>query len=256
MNAKIDGYKTMLTYISVAQSIQFHKNVLEQIAPFVRRIDVLISIFINYKSDYARLDAEFNKKNKSIETVELETKDDKRDSTTGQLIFRIDYHLRFPINKDEMEAARILNVIVEKYSGAPRREYEIETSLLRNMIAELRSYSKYLILFGLTSLVNRLDKENNDFEAIYITRTNFIKAKGEHETLPELVAKVNNSFEIQCRSANGLSMTPLTTDAKAAVDEIISIINAQIQQHTAIYNCHIDAITSRNNNETMETQQE
>jgi len=256
MDAKIEEYKSMLTYITVAQIVQLHKNVAEQIEPFVRRISAIIPAFITYKSDSTGLDVEFTKKNKSVETDELKAKDNKRDSTTVQLIFHINYHFKFPTNENETKATHILKFIIEKYKDTSRKEYETETSLLRSMVAELRMYPEYLILFGLTSLVDKLDKENNEFDALYIIRTNFIEANREHGILTELVAKVNNSFDIQSKVINSLSMTPLNADTKAALNEIISIINGQINQYTLTCNRHAAVVAPKKKYENTEKQQE
>jgi hypothetical protein len=83
------------------------------------------------------LDAEFDRKNKSIETDELSLKDDRRDTIVTEIIHRVDFHSKFFQNDAEKEAARLLKFITDAYRDAPNKEYQAETSYIRNMVTEL-----------------------------------------------------------------------------------------------------------------------
>jgi hypothetical protein len=236
MATKIDGYKTLLTRITVAQNVQLHKDVTEQIEPLTGNVSGLLPSYTEYKANFISLDTEFNRKNKSIETDELAGKDDRRDATTVQLTVRVDYHFKFPQNDGEKEAARVLKFITDTYHDAPHKNYQAETSYLRNMIAELRKNESRLNLFGLTSLVNRLDKENTAFETLYNTRTNAKETKRERGTLTELAAKTNESFDVMCQIINGMLLMPFDGAVTSALEQIVSLLNAQIRQYTVVYN--------------------
>jgi hypothetical protein len=245
MNTKIDGYKSLLAHITVAQNVQFHKYLADQIEPLVIKVSGLAPSFETYKTDSAVLDAEFDWKNKSIETDELVAKDNKRDATTVQLISRINYHFKFPQDENESEAARVLKFIADAYKNAPKENYTAETSYLRDLIVELRKNTASLNLFGLTALVNRLEKENNDFEQLHISRTNAKEARRERGTLTALAAKANDSFGVLSQIVNGLSLMPLDADAKVVLEEIIGIINGEIHQYAVAYNRHAGTIASK-----------
>ncbi|MDR1879272.1 MAG: DUF6261 family protein [Bacteroidales bacterium] len=249
MNTKIDGYKSLLAHITVAQNVQFHKDVAGQIEPLAIKVSGLASSFEAYKTDSAVLDAELDRRNKSIETDELVAKDNRRDATTMEIISRTDYHFKFPQNDAEKEAARILKFIADKYKDAPHKDYQAETSYVRNMVAELRKNADSLELFGLTSLTDRLDKENTEFETLYLTRTTAKEAKRERGTLTELSAKTNNSFDILCQIINGLSLMPFDIDTQANLEKIVSIINGQIHQYTVAYNRHAGVVASKKKGE-------
>jgi hypothetical protein len=255
MNTKIDGYKSLLARITVAQNVQFHKDVAGQIEPLAVNVSGLAPAFEAYKTDSAALDAEFDRKNRSIETDELVAKDDRRDATTVQLFSRIDYHFRFPQNENESEAARVLKFTADAYKNAPKENYTAETSCLRNMIADLRKNTASLNLFGLTSLVNRLEKENNDFEQLHISRTNAKEARRERGTLTALAAKANDSFGVLSQIINGMSLMPLDADAKAALEEIAGIINGQIHQYAVAYNRHAGIVASKKKGEEGTTEE-
>jgi hypothetical protein len=238
MNSKIDGYKSLLTRITVAQNVQFHREAATGIAPFAAKVSGIATALDSYQEDTNRLDDEFDTQTKSIETSELILLDNKRDGTTVQIISRIDYHAKFPENSGDADAARKLQFIMDTYKDAPRKNYQAETSYLRNMIEDLNKHADSLTLFGLTSLIGRLEKENNSFETLYLARTGNRETKRGRGTLTELAAKANASFDIVCQIVNGLSLMSLNVDTKAAIDEIIGFVNGQIHQYTVVYRRH------------------
>jgi hypothetical protein len=245
MSAKIDGYKSLLTHIAVAQDVQFHRDATGQIDPLVPQVSGLAPAFEIYKSDASALDLEFDKKSKSIETDELTIKDDRRDAINMQIISRIDYNFKFPQNEMEKEAARILKFIADSYKDAPRKNYQAETSYLRNMVVELRKNGNSLELLGLTPLVNNLDKENTEFETLHNARANAQEAKRERGTLTKLAGKTNSSFDVLCQITNGMLLMSLDDATKSALEQIAGILNAQIHQYTVIYHRHASTVASK-----------
>jgi hypothetical protein len=246
MNSKeIEGYKFLLTRIMVAQNVQFHKEIATGIAPFIVKIHGIAPAFETYKANATMLDEEFNAQTKSIETSELSLLDKKRDGTTIQIINHIDYYAKFPENSEEVEAIRKLKFITDTYRDAPRKNYPAETSYLRSMVEDLNQHADSLMHFGLTPLVDRLKKENNNFETLYLARTGNLETKRERGTLQGLAAKANASFDVVCQIINGLSLMSLDADTKAAIDEIAGFINGQIHQYTVIYRRHAGVVTKK-----------
>ncbi|MDR1340256.1 MAG: DUF6261 family protein [Prevotellaceae bacterium] len=245
MSTKIDGYKSLLTHITIAQNVQFHHDATGQIDLIASQVSGISPAFEAYRSDAVALDAEFDRKSKSIETDELTLKDDRRDGTTVQLISRIDYHFKFPQNDREKEAARILQFIAYAYRDAPRKNYQAETSYLRNMIADLRKNETGLNLFGLASLVNRLDRENTEFETLHASRANAKEARRESGTLGKLSEKANKSFDVLCQIANGMLLMPFDDATKSALEQIASLLNAQINQYAVNYRRHAGIVAKK-----------
>ncbi|MDR1581703.1 MAG: hypothetical protein LBS55_00325, partial [Prevotellaceae bacterium] len=62
MSTKIEGYKTVLTHITVAQNVQFHRDATGQIATLAPQVNGIVPAFETYKSDANALDAEFDRK--------------------------------------------------------------------------------------------------------------------------------------------------------------------------------------------------
>jgi hypothetical protein len=239
MSLKIEGYKSLLARITVAQNVQFHREATSGIAPFATKVNGIANAFYSYQEDTNRLDDEFDTQNKSLETGELIILDNKRDSTTLEIINRIDYHARFSENKEDTDAAHTLKFITNTYKDAPKKSYQAETSYVRNMIEDLKKHADSLTLFGLTPLVNKLEKENNDFETLYLTRTGKRELKRGRGTLTKLAAIANASFDTVCQIINGVSLMSLDADAKAAIDEVIGFINGQIHQYMVVYRRHV-----------------
>jgi hypothetical protein len=245
MSTKIDGYKSMLTHITIAQNVQFHHDAAGQIEAPASQVSGIIPAFETYKSDSTALDAEFDRKSKSIETDELALKDEWRDATTMQLIDRIDFHAKFPQNDKEKNAANVLQFIADGYRDAPRKNYQAETSYLRNMIAELRKNEAALNLFLLASLVNRLDKENTEFETLHNARANAKEARRESGTLRTLSDKANKSFDVLCQITNGMLFMPVDDATKSALEQIASLLNAQINQYAVNYRRHAGVVSGK-----------
>jgi hypothetical protein len=224
MRTKIDGYKSVLTHIMVAQNVQFHRDGTGQIATLAPQVNGIVSAFETYKSDSNAWDAEFDKKSKSIETDVLALKDDYRDVTTLQLINHIDYHSKYPQNDGEKETANVLQFIADGYRDAPRKNYQAETSYRRNMVAGLRKNEAALTLFELTSLVNRLDRENTEFETLHNARANAKEARRKSGTLGKLAQKVNASFDVLCQIINGMLLMSLDDATMRRLTNMLSTI--------------------------------
>jgi hypothetical protein len=242
---EITDYKALLSHISTGKNVQFQRDVMVQIPSYVEKISGALPAFEAYKSVAIALETEFNRKNKYIETNILALKDDWRDATTVQLAIRIDYHFKFPQNEEEKEASHVLEFIINKYRGAQDKDYQAETSYLRNLIAELRKNEGALELFGLISLVDRLERENNEFETVYNTRTNVKKIKRETGTLRQLVEKTNEAFDIFCKIINGMLHMPIDDDTKTNLEQIAGLLNTQIYQYMINYHHHQGVFTSQ-----------
>jgi hypothetical protein len=124
-----------------------------------------------------------------------------------------------------------------------------EIRYLRDLIAELHKNTAFRNPFGFTPLVDRLEKENNDCEQLH---TKAKKARRERGTLTVLVAKTNASFDILSQIVNGLSLMPVDADAKAALEEIVGIINGRIHQYTVVYNRHAGVVSGKKKGEGNE----
>jgi hypothetical protein len=245
MSTKIAEYKTLLAHITIAQNVQFHHDAARQIDALASQVNGILPAFETYRLDANVLDAEFDRKSKSVETDELALKDDRRDATTVQIISRIEYHSKFPQNDTEKEAVRILQFIADAYREAPHKNYQAETSYLRNMIAELRKNEAGLELFELTTLTNRLDRENTEFETLHTSRTNAKEARRESGTLGKLSGKANESFDVLCRIANGMLLMTLDDVTKSALGQIASLLNAQIHQYDVNYRQHAGVVAGK-----------
>jgi hypothetical protein len=251
MSTKIDRYKLLLTRITIAQNVQFHTEAVEGVKPFVTNLSQITLAFNAYKADKGKLNEEFNTQTKSIETDELAAEDHLRDAIASQLISRVDYHAKFPANDEEKDAIHTLKFVTDTYKQAPRKNYQAETSYIRNMVRDLNERVG-LTLFGLAPLVNRLETVNNDFEKRYLARTGEQEAKRERGTLTELVTKTNASFDVLCQIVSAMSLMPLEAAAKYAVDQIISFLNGQIHQYAVVYHRHEGVIASKKKDDAPE----
>jgi hypothetical protein len=79
-------------------------------------------------------------------------------------------------------------------------------------------------------------KKNIEFETLHVSCANAKEARRESGTPGKLSEKVNTFFDILCQIANGMLLMPDAT--KSALEQIASLLNAQINQYTVNYRKH------------------
>jgi hypothetical protein len=249
MDKKIFVYKRVLYNLTVSQNLQTLHSIRKDVQPYVINIPALQPVFEVFGNDLSVLDNFFKKNPKAYETEDIVKKDAERDFSVRAVIAKVEYHNDFATTEDEKEDARRLLYIVEKYKGADRKDYESETALLRNMVKELQQIPDLLDRFGITNQVAKLKQENEDFETLYNARAQTVHDKQLKGTATKHRTEANKAFDNLCKTVTGLSFVPLSNEEKTALENIIDVINAHIQQATVIYNRHAGVIAAKKNEE-------
>jgi hypothetical protein len=244
MNKEILIYKRVLNKLTVLQNVQVLYSIRKKIQYYVPGIPEIQPAFETFSSDLSILD-DFVKKNpKAIETEKIAQKDDERDFTVRAIIAKVQYHYDFAQSDEESEDACRLFYIVEKYKNVAKKEYEAETTLLRNLIDELQQVPDLLNRFCITKLVVKLQRENKEFEALYNARAQTVHDEQLRGNATKYRTTVNKAFDNLCKVITGLQFMPVCKQKKTAIENIIDIINSQIQQATVVYNRHVGVLTA------------
>jgi DNA primase large subunit len=81
--------------------------------------------------------------------------------------------------------------------------------------------------------------KNTAFETLYSARANAKEARRESGTLRKLSEKANKSFDVLCQITNGMLLMPLDDATKSVLEQIASLLNAQIYQYGVNYQRHV-----------------
>jgi hypothetical protein len=247
MSKEILIYKRVFSKLAVSQNVQVLHAIHKGIQPYVSDVPSIRPVFETFGSELSILDNFVKKNFKAFETEEIAKKDDERDFTVRSIIAKANYHYDFAQTDEERETARRLVYIVEKYKNVAKKEYEAETTLLRSLTDELQQIPDLLRRFGITDLVVRLQRENDEFEALYNARAQAMHDKQLKGTATKHRTTVNKSFDNLCKVITGLQLMPISEYEKNAVESIIDIINSQIQQATVVYNRHVGIFVHKKN---------
>jgi hypothetical protein len=260
MSKEILTYKRVLSRITVSQNIQTLYAINKDVRPYVAKVPNILPVFDIFGTELSVLDNFLKKNPKAYETENIVKEDVKRDFTARSIIAKVQYHYDFAQTDGEREDVRRLVYVVEKYKDVDRKEYETETAYLRSMTNELQQMPDLLNRFGLTDLVAKLQRENEDFETLYNTRTQIVHNRQLQGTITKYRMVINKAFDNVCKAITGLLLIPINSEEKAALESIIDIINAQIKQATTVYNRHAGMQTGKKKTgempETGETEEE
>jgi hypothetical protein len=249
MDKKILVYKRVLSNLTVSQNWQTLYSIHKDLQPHAINVPAIQPVFGTFGVELSGLSNFFKQNPKAYETEDIVNKDDERDFSARAIIAKVEYHYDFAQTDDEKEAARRLMYVVEKYKGVDKKEYKSETALLHSMVKELQQTPDLLERFGITNLVIKLNQKNEDFETLYNSRTQIVHDKQIKGNATKYRTVANKAFDNLCKAITGLSFVPLSDAEKIALENIIDVINAHIQQATVIYNRHAGVIAKKKNSE-------
>jgi hypothetical protein len=245
MDKEIFIYKRVLQRLTVSQNVQILHAIHVDIRSLAVKVSGLQPVFDTFGVGLSNFDDFFKKNPKAFETEEIAKKDAARDFTVRALIAKVRYHYDFAPTDGEKEEARRLAYIVEKYKNAAKMEYESETTHLRSLANELQQTPDLLEHFGITDLVAKLKRENEDFEALYNVRVQAVHDKHIEGNTAKYRTAANKAFDNLCNVITGLSLMPVSDEEKTTVENIIDIINGHIQQATVVYNRHAGIVAGK-----------
>ncbi|MDR2498669.1 MAG: DUF6261 family protein [Tannerellaceae bacterium] len=250
MSIKIKAYSTLLgSRLSVSQALQFHKNLFNYAAADLASIPELVDLVNEWEQRLNEFDATFRNGGYKYETFIVTGKDTGRDFTTRALVSRITTMYNYPLSEEQrLEAVRLYS-IVDTYKKADRREYEAETSFVRNLISDLRKHTDLLIKYGFVEVVDRLEVENDEFDVAFNTRTAARQEVRDQGNLKDHRKNTNEKFDRVCKVVTGLMLMPTTPEVKTKLTKSIGVINSNVEQFNGIYGRHAGIVAKQKKKE-------
>ncbi len=103
---------------------------------------------------------------KSFYTKELEKIDSARDRVVRGLAIIIEGYM-YHLNKDVIQAARRLKILIDAYGDIPMESYDGESAAIYKLVKELRGeYSADAAMIGLEDWIDDLESCNQQFEKL------------------------------------------------------------------------------------------
>ncbi|MDR1937609.1 MAG: DUF6261 family protein [Tannerellaceae bacterium] len=177
---------------------------------------------------------------KSIETKFIQEADRKRDDSFMMLRRGVEFAL---YNEDPQikNGAKTLMEVMDNYKDACRMPFGENTSLIINMIQDLRKprYAGMVTLLGLTEAVSKLEENNAAFKEIYTERTLNINEQKVQGTMSDIRPQLDKAFFDFTDGLNALYKTNELLEKNAAMREqlggMIDFINSYIGQYERIF---------------------
>ncbi|MDR2495589.1 MAG: DUF6261 family protein [Tannerellaceae bacterium] len=239
MATEIKPYSTLLGgRLTIAQDLQFHLNVNNHAGDDLLSITEIAALATEWRMAALAFDNAFRSGGQRFETIVVQGKDTGRDYYTRALVNRIYTLAHYPVTDEEKADGVRLYAIVETYRKADKREYEIETTFLRNFVSDLRKQSALLAKYSLTDIVDKVDEENTGFDEAYNERMAARQEAKEAGSLQEHRKDTNAKFDKVAKAVTGLILMTSTPDVKNKLAACIGIINSNIDQFNAIYHRH------------------
>ncbi|MDR2259790.1 MAG: DUF6261 family protein [Azoarcus sp.] len=236
MSSSISPYKSIVQRLTIAENVEFHATTLREIETSMQAVPLFAPAFALYQRGFAALEKEYGRSAKSAETAEMVALDDRRDATLIHLFRRIDFHAKYPRDDVERAAAQALQFAADAYRDAHGKNYEAETAQIRNLITDLRTQGAALATLALENFIARLDEDNEAFAAHYINRITAKQGQRERGTLSALSARVNQQFDVLCQITNGLLLTQQDAATQAALEQVVSTIDAIVHAYKSLLN--------------------
>jgi hypothetical protein len=245
MKKRIENYKNLLVRLTIAQNLQLQKSAKTQILTLTAQVTTLAPVANRWGNDVEKMENAFLESQKSIETADLTTLDKRRDATIKLIIEQVVYYFSNPLDEQEKTYSTALKFIVDTYKSAANKDYESETAYIRNFVGDLRQQTAALAYFSLSSLADRLENDNEAFDALYLARTDALEAKRDRGPLGDLCHQANASFDAMAQFINALLLTGADVSATGTLEKIVDLLNALIHQFTVIYHRHAGITASR-----------
>ncbi|MDR2495809.1 MAG: DUF6261 family protein [Tannerellaceae bacterium] len=252
MGQTIQSHKDLLHNLAIAQKVQLHYETAELIKDDAAQVDLIADIVAEYEEDATELNTAYNESLKSMETEDMVVKDSSRDSIIVEVRRRVNFAYKNPTTEAEKHNARLIKFEIDKYDHAITADYKAQTSAVRKLVTDVHTQQPALDELGLNDLFDRLEVINNEFEVLYLSRSEALEDKRERGPLKEKADKANKSFDVICTAIEGLLLVKVSPAVKAALEGMVSHINAQIHDYTIIYHRHAKIVAKHRKDKEKE----
>lgn len=218
-----------------AEHFQFHSNVLT-FATVALAIELKIEgLQKTYADLFHREDQLYKQCRAYEETQQMNEKDRSRDDLFIHIKQMVATMLYSPV-AEQKTAARKLDFILRPYKNAASKPATENTAQIANVVQELESeaYKEYVACLGLTDVVSLLKQANDEFNEVYINRSDAKLVRVSNDTMKEIRKQVDDAYRAMIKAVNALWLVNDTVakDAQQAakLDGLIDSINAQVVQ--------------------------
>jgi len=221
--------KLRISHLRNSEFVQFHQDITDILKKQSLTEPKLETAILNYEQEQKFISGVFNLSRKSEITHELQQLDQQRDNVfTGMsyMILANTYHY----NEEVRDAASKLKEFINSYGkNIARLNYSAETSTLSNIINKCNSddqLKNYIDKLSLKDWLNELEKLNNTFHDIYLSRVED-KADASDLRIAGLRKSVHDKYQI----IEGIINALIILEGEEKYESLISRINIIVDDY-------------------------
>ncbi|MDR1343970.1 MAG: DUF6261 family protein [Tannerellaceae bacterium] len=235
----IKKFKRLLHLLRNNEHFDFFRNIIDFVKGCEANIQEIQAPWKVLSKQFEREDDIYKRSAKASETKYIVEANRKRGDSYMMLRRSIEA-ASYSQDAKVKEAAVKLNEVIENYKTASSAPMTEVTSLVYNMVEDLRKtrYSEAITVLSLESEVDSLEATNEEFNKIYSERVQAMEHNEEQGNMREIRRVVDTAFATFADSVNALyTITKLagTEDGKNTAMSIITFINGYIDQYEHIY---------------------
>ncbi|MDR2497345.1 MAG: DUF6261 family protein [Tannerellaceae bacterium] len=238
---------TVLHRLTYGELFQLCLSISNSTTVHIVNVPRLQSRFNAYKAAFVIFDNSFKRPLGAPETEEIKGLDTKRKYVFILIDDAVRKNAHYAVIAEVEAAAKALLPVFENFAGTPQIEYEGETAAIINLIQELEKTENAarIARLGQTENVAVFKQLNLDFQSLYEARLkNRYDFKQEGNTR-QRSRNLIDEFVKLCRTIDGLMLSASDPAEITALKEIISMINALIEQYTIIVHRRLGVKSSK-----------
>ena len=218
-----------------AEHYQFHANALAFFSPDFATLHKITDLQSKYAALFKNEDDLYAQLKAYELTQDLDAKDRVRDEIYIYVKQTVAAHLYSPIPAKKT-AAQKLDFALTPYKHADKKPAAENTALVTNALQMMESdaYKDFVTELGLTDTLPLLKKANDEFNALYISRSDVKLVRVSNDNMKTARLKTDEAYRSFVSAVNALyQVNELVTHdaaAKTSLEKVIDSTNALINQ--------------------------
>jgi hypothetical protein len=232
--------RSLISRLRNAEHFDIFENIVEHVGTLTLKPVELRPYWNAFLKLFEKEDQVYKRSQKYSETRLIQTANQQRQAAYLTVKGMIDI-AAYSDSLAVREASQQLTDIVENYGAIYNKPMTEASSLIFNMIQDLRSakYAPAVAQLNMTSAVDRLERENEAFKALYVERTTNQEGVRDEGGMSDIRPKVDDAFNTFADKVNIFYQVNeevgKDADTRAVLSDIIRFVDSFLHRYEAIY---------------------